>query len=303
MNEITGKVETAENIEATENTEKEILYKINMQIPESFYIIPFMGKKGKIRHIIIEILELIFCVELIILVFMNKSHFSPVLLAIPLLKVLSIIFKLVVIPKSRKKQYQNIHSENEDLHCITFYTDSLNVKSPSSDINFNYNSIEGYFEDDKEMIIDFSLNRAIFIDKRQCTAEQIDFIKSLVPPDKQKKHLRKPFIRFIISFVIQAVCVLGLCHTIGMLVYIEKTAYVLNYPKTTYDSFVDCVLDDSVEDVLILNDKYIEYTFTGYDEDERFYTVCTGDIMNLKAVLDDEHVKWKDENAKYLKLK
>ena len=60
------------------------------------------------------------------------------------------------------------------------------------------------------------------------------------------------------------------------------------YPSTTYESFVGCLKDGHVKDVVV-KDHYLEYTFTGHSEDERFSAYYDGDLTELNGLIENAY--------------
>lgn len=282
-----------------DTAEKEIVYQFDILEPESFYTKPALGKRAKIQYMLIQIICLTAVIETIVLMCMDHSSSKFIWLIVPTVYVFHGIKTLLIAPKKRKKNYKKIHDENEDLYSYTFYTDCVNVKTQTMEATFKYDSAEGYLENEEQLIVFFSLKRGFTIDKNQCTEEYINFIKNFVPKDKQKKIEKKNAKIFIFRLSVLVILAIILGGFIGIHHYVSKNTYYLKYPNTTYESFLACLEYGTIDDVLIINDKYIEYTFTGRDEDEKYYTVCSNDIDHLIRTLNDEDVSWETKNAKF----
>lgn len=281
--------------------EKEVIYQFDMVEPESFYTKPILRKHAKIIFFLANIVILIIIIESIILFLLD--NYSMIWSFIPFFCAFNVIETLLINPKKRKKNYRKIHAENEDFYSYKFYDDRVNVKTPTMEATFKYDTAERYFENDELLMIQFSLKRGFIIDKKQCTDEQIDFIKNIVPKSKQAAVEKKFYIKFIplISFFIVIAILFG--RSIGYHNHVNKNTYYLTYAGTTYASFVACLEHGTVDDVLIINDTYIEYTFTGHDKDERYYTVCSGDIEDLIRMMNDKYVYWESKSAEYIEYK
>ena len=281
--------------------EKEILYQIDIVQPESFYTKPLLGKKAKIRFFAIQLLICIIIIESIIMVFLDRTLSRLIWMTVPVVCIIHAVKTLFIKRKKRKEAYEKVLAENENHYSYTFYTDYVNVKTPSLEDNFKYSTAEGYVENEETMTIIFSLNRGFTLDKKQCSQELIDFIKGLVPIEKQKKINKKSKLKHIIAVsVIALVAILHGCTIVG-LSYIRNNTYYLKSPGSTYESFLACLEHGTVDDVLIIKDRYVEYTYTGREEDKRYYTICSEDINELIEYLNYYDVTWKKSNAKYCK--
>ena len=145
-------------------------------------------------------------------------------------------------------------------------------------------------------MIVFPFNKAINIEKSQCNEEQLAFFRNIVPEGNQKKTEKETAKKFFaISFLMVLYTVL-LAVIIVVRVNTNARAYNPEYLETTYISFEACLDAGTVKDIVIINNKFIEYTFIGRGEDERYYTVYSGDdIDQLTEKLDSLDVSWKFE--------
>ena len=98
------------------------------------------------------------------------------------------ILVLVILPLKAKKRYLKIHAAGEDRIAYTFYADSVRLKSPTAEALLEYSKAEYYMENDRILMICFSLGRRVTIDKQNCDAEQLAFFKAIVPHERQQKN-------------------------------------------------------------------------------------------------------------------
>lgn len=270
---------------------KEILYEFDMCNPKSCYTKPLYGKRSAKYAILINILCLLMAIEGIILMILDRSASRIWWGVIPLFV---IIYSVAVLDK-RRKNYEKIHAAMEDCHSYTFYNDCVKVEGQTVKATFKYDTAEYYMEDAERFVITFPFGRAIAFDKKQCGEEKLEFFRSLVPQDNQKKAEKKNSQKLLVRFAALMLYAIFLTLTIGRYVYINKYHYASEYQNTTYESFEACLNAGTITDVVIINNKYIEYTYTGRMEDERYYTVCSGDIDELIQKLEYANVNWKRE--------
>lgn len=270
---------------------KEILYQFDMCNPESCYTKPLYGKKSAKYAILINILYWLMAIEGIILMILDRSASRIWWGLIPLF----VIIYSVAVPHKRRKDYEKIHAAMEDCHFYTFYNDCVKVKGQTVEATFKYDTAEYYMEDAERFVITFPFGRAIAFDKKQCGEEKLKFFRSLVPEDNQKKSEKKNAQKLFVRFAALTLYAIFLTVTLARYVYINKYYYVSEYQNTTYESFEVCLNAGTITDVVIINDKYIEYTYTGHREDERYSTVCPGDIEQLIEKLEHANVNWKIE--------
>lgn len=142
------------------------------------------------------------------------------------------------------------------------------------------------------MII-FPFNRKVIIDKKQCDEEKLAFFRNIVSEKNQKKTEKKTSIKFFLSSAIIVFYAVLFAVIIAIHVNINAHSYNPEYPNTTYVSFEACLNAGTVKDIVIIQNKYVEYTFTGNEEDEKYFTVYSGDIDQLTEKLDNADVNWK----------
>lgn len=286
----------------TDNNEKEIIYQFDCRLPEYFYTKPMYSDHLKIHFLIYRILSLIcaigFIALVLILLFNPVSYFYSSLV-IPVLLLAYTAKNHILTPLLVKKGYKKIHAENEDLAEYTFYSDNVTVKSPTKSTVYDYGKADHYMEDSRRIALFFALGRNISIEKCLCTEEQLDFIRNIVPEEKQKKYRKKSSILLIVCIILYCLTIFYIGSSIVRMYNINKNSYYLKYPNTTYESFADCIDDGTIKDVVIINNKFVEYTYTGHDKDERYYTVCTKNIKKLKTKLDENDISWESKKAKY----
>lgn len=194
------------------------------------------------------------------------------------------------------KQYEKIHAAKEDCYSYTFYNDYAKIKSPTVEVTLNYDTAEFLVENDERLMIVFPFNRAINIEKSQCDEEKLAFFRNIVPEENQKKTDKKTAKKFFANSFPMVLYTVFLAVIIVMRVNTNARAYYPEYLETTYISFEACLDAGTVKDIVIINNKFIEYTFIGRGEDERYYTVYSGDdIDQLTEKLDSIDVSWKFE--------
>ena len=77
---------------------------------------------------------------------------------------------------------------------------------------------------------------------------------------------------------------------------IKAESYHSQYTNTTFESFEGCMNYGCIEDVVIIKDKYIEYTYIGNDEETRYSTKCPdGKLDDLKEKMDKLDVEWRNK--------
>ncbi len=281
-------------------SEKEIIHKIDMVTPEYFYIKPMMAG-GRFGEILFEVFLLILTVESVIVVFMLPSRVRFVALLILIYYLYHLVKKYLIVPRELSKYYQKLHSENEDSCTFTLYSDCVVGKTSSTEVNLSYSNVLGWVEEKNRLALLFSCDRFFVFDTAQCTDEQISFIKNIVPYPKQRKFERKCTAKFAVVLIFFILLVTFGGVIIGMSNHVSRNTYYVNCPSSTYESFVACLEYGTVEDVLIINKSYVEYTFTGDDENKRYCTKCSDDIGSLIQLLEEENVEWEIREGLYLK--
>lgn len=276
-----------------DTSEKEIVYKFDMHYPESAYTRPLYGKQSRKHFMIIQIVIMIIVIEAIILMIIDHSSSRIFFGIVPLAVVLHGVKSLLIAPNKRRKYYKKVHAENEDFYSCTFFTDCVNLKTPTVDATFNYDSAEYYTEDAERLMIFFTLGRSVTIVKNQCNTEQLEFFRNIVPEESQRKKEKKNFRSFLVKFVVMTLIAIFYAFLIYSYNYINKNAYYPEYPCTTYESFEECLNAGTIEDVVIIKNKYIEYTYTGRMKNERYYTVYSGNTAQLEQILENADVNWK----------
>lgn len=276
--------------------EKEIVYEFDTCISKDSYIKPLYGKISRKYIILRRILTLLMMVEVTALIILNESYLKTlweiVLICIFIFCVLGRILPRI----NTIKQYEKIHAAKEDSFTYTFYTDHAKVKSPTVEAALKYDTAEFLAENDKRLMIVFPFNRAISIEKSQCDEEQLAFFRSIVPEENQKKTAKATSKKQLAVTALMVLYTVLLAVVIAVRVNTNARAYYPEYLETTYISFEACLDAGTVKDIVIINNKFIEYTFIGRGEDERYYTVYSGDdIDRLTEKLDSIDVSWKFE--------
>ncbi|MCR5601978.1 MAG: hypothetical protein K6G33_14725 [Ruminococcus sp.] len=252
--------------------EQEPIYYFDLQLPEYIYTKQQLGKPLKKFFIITEAAQAIIAIELIILTFISRSSFKSLYALLAAYFVISIIGKLILTPYTHKKNYKKIHAANEDQLSYTFYPDRVILKTPTSERELAYNTANYYHENPPVISVFFLFNKNFTIEKSQCTDEQLNFIRNIVPADKQKKHNRK--LSLIMGGLAAVSLLLTLFSTKGLfeLININKNTYELKYPYTASAAFESSLGNGNISDVVIIRGKYIEFTYTGHSKDEKYYT-------------------------------
>ena len=274
---------------------KEIVYEFEMCAPKSSYIKPLYGKTSR-KHIIpICILLLIIAAECIAIMLFDYSPSRYIWGIIPMMIILYCAVRFIIRPGKSKKLYEKIHEAREDCYSYTFYSDCVSVKNPTVEATLNYDTAEYYTEDSERFMIVFRFNRSITIDKSQCDEEKLDFFRNLVPKENQKKAEKKTSRTLVICLLLNILYAALLAVMLGVHIHAYNNLYISEYQCTTYESFENCLNAGTIKDVVIIQDKYVEYTYTGRMEEERYYTVCTDNIEFLIQKMDSADVNWKSE--------
>lgn len=276
--------------------EKEIVYEFETCISKDSYIKPLYGKISR-KHIIPRrILTLLMMGEVTALIILEKSSVRIVWIMLLICIFISDVLSRILLRRNTIKQYEKIHAAKEDSFTYTFYNDCAKIKSPTVEATLNYDTAEFIAENDKRLMIVFPFNNAINIEKSQCDEEMLAFFRSIVPEENQKKTAKETTKKLFAVTALMVLYTVFLAVVIVVRVSTNARAYYPEYPETTYISFEACLNAGTVEDIVIINNKYIEYTFFGRGEDERYYTVYSGDdIDQLTEKLDSLDVSWKFE--------
>ena len=273
-------------------SEKEIVYAFDMRNPESSYTKPIFGKRSRIILLLLFIALLVIAVESVVLMAIDRSSLRVFWLIVPIMIAFDSAKVFLILPHNRRKHYKKVHAENEDFYSYTFYTDCVKIQSASVDAVLDYDSAEYYAEDADRLRIVFSLGRSIDIDKTQCNEEKLAFFRNIVSKESQKKFQKNSCKKLIIHLIVAIFVAVMYAFQIAEIVNTNKHAYYPEYQNTTYESFEACLNEGTIKDVVIINDKYVEYTFINYTGDERYYTVCPDEIEHLIQKLDDADVNW-----------
>lgn len=276
-------------------SEKEIVYEFDMCNPESSYMKRLYGRVSRKYITLRRVVLALIIAEVIALAFLDRSSTKNVWIIFLAFAFGFCVCDFFILPRKRKKIYEKLHAAKEDLFSYTFYKDSVRMKNQSVELTLKYDTAEFFAEDDERLMIIFPFNRTISIDKKQCDEERLAFFRSIVPEESQKKVEKKTSRRLFIESVCFILYALLIAVVIVLEVRINAHSYYPEYPNTTYVSFEACLNGGTIKDVVIINEKYVEYTFTGRGEDERYYTVYTGEIDELTEKLDDADVDWRSE--------
>lgn len=274
--------------------EKEIVYEFDTCISKESYFKPLYGKISR-KHIVLHnILLVLITAEVMALTILSKSNLKIVWIIVLIFIFLFCVLGRILKRSGAKKLYEKIHAAGEDRFSYTFYNDSVKVKNSIVEVTLKYDTAEFFAENDKRLMIIFPFNRAIDIEKSQCDEEMLAFFKKIVPEENQKKVEKKTAKKFFVLSSLLVLYTIILAVLISMTVNVNTRAYDPEYLETTYISFYACLDEGTITDVVIINNKFVEYTFTGYGENERYYTVYPDDdIDRLTKKLDRLDVNWK----------
>ena len=190
--------------------EKEIICQFNFRKPKYFYTKPIYSNHLKKLFLIFKILSIICTIAIIVLFLM--LIFNPVssfysMLVIPVLLLAYTVKDCIITPLLMRKKYKKVHAENEDLITYIFYSDSVNIKTPTLNTTCNYSKVDHYMEDSKRLALFFALGRNLAVEKSSCTEEQLNFIRNIVPEEKQKKYKKKSSIMLIIYILLYCIAI------------------------------------------------------------------------------------------------
>lgn len=280
----------------SDENEKEIIYEFETCISKDSYIKPMYGKVSR-KHIIPRrILTLLMIGEVIAMIVLDKSSARTWWIILLIIIFYFFVLNRILMHISAKKQYEKICATKENSLIYTFYSDSVKVKSPTVEVTLFYDTAECFAENDERLRIVFPFNRVINIEKSQCDEEQLAFFRKIVPEENQKKTEKKTAKKFFAVTALMVLNTVVLAITIAWRAGINSHTYYPDYPATTYVSFEACLDAGTVDDIVIIDNKFIEYTFTGRGEAERYYTVYSGDdIDRFTEKLDSLDVSWKFE--------
>lgn len=276
--------------------EQEIVYEFDTCISKESYFKPLYGKISR-KHIVLHnILLVLITAEVIALAILEKSNVRFLWIIVLIFIFLVCVLGRILKRFGAQKLYEKIHAAGEDRFSYTFYNDCVKVKNSIVEVTLKYDTAEFFAENDKRLMIIFPFNRAIDIEKSQCDEEMLAFFKKIVPEENQKKVEKKTARKFFVISSLLVLYTIFLAAIIAMIVNINSRAYYPEYLETTYISFEACLDEGTITDVVIINNKFVEYTFTGYGEDERYYTVYPDDdIEQLTEKLDRLGVSWEFE--------
>lgn len=276
--------------------EDKVIFELSYTLPESVYVKPVYGKVSSIYRIAMNIIMPILFVEVLVLMILSRGEGRAWWGMVLALVVFYEVVMLIIMPTRRKKLYKKISEAGENQLTYTFYSNSVKYKNPSLEAVMLYDTAEFYAEDSERIIVVFPFNRRICAIKSECTEEQIDYIRNIVPESHHeealKKTKRKCLIKIIAFSVYIVLLAVSVYQTVRVRSQMSSYEYNTKYESTTYESFINCVSVGSIKDVVIYEDRYVEYTFTGYEEDERFYTCYDGDMSVLTMILDSYGVNW-----------
>ena len=269
---------------------KEIVFQFYNQDPEAGRVKQLYGEVSrKFRPVHLALLGVMF-LEVVALSFLDHSAFKYMWLVLALFLAMLFVLTFIIAPQRRRKLYKEQIAAGEMNYLYTFFNDCVVLKNNSAEITLKYDDAQFYAENNEAMVVGFQFSKHFVIDKNNCTEEQLDFIRNFVPKSNMDVTRKKTRAKMIRKIVIAIVCVLWL----GVFIYRDINYYPdrTKYANTTYSSFYDCVGQGSIKDVVIIDDKYVEYTFTGNSTDERYYTVYKGDMKLLIDYLEANNTNW-----------
>lgn len=279
-----------------DETKNEIIYELETCIPKDSYIKPLYGRISRKYIILRRVLTLLIAAGVAVLAVLNKSSVRTIWI---ILLICILIFNVLVRVMRRKnstKHYEKIHAAKEDCLHYTFYKDHAIVKSPTVEVKLNYDTAEFLAENDKRLMINFPFNQAINIEKSEHDEEQLAFFRSIDPEEKQKKTEKDAARRFFMVSFLMLVYTVILAVVVALTVKANARTNHPEHHETTYVSFEACLYDGTVDDIVIINNKYIEYTFFGREEAERYFTIYSGnDIDSLTEIFDGLSVSWESK--------
>lgn len=269
---------------------KKVIFQFYNQDPEMGRVKPLFGKVSR-RFIIIEyILFAILAVEWTILGVMEQGMSRVIDWFVAGFVVMAFLLPFVIMPARRRKAYRERVTAGEMSYLYTFFEDCVILKNNSMELNLKYDTAQFYAENKEAIVVGFQYGKSIVVDKTTCTAEQVDFIRNIVPKGSMDKTKKKTAVRMTIRIIVAVICVV----VAGIYIYKKYNYYPdrTEYVCTTYVSFYDCVSVGLVKDIVIIDNTFIEYTFTGNGTDERYYTVYKGNIDDLVHFFDRNHTNW-----------
>lgn len=276
--------------------EKEIVYELETCVSKDSYIKPLYGKISRKFKILNSILNLLIMVELLALAILDKSYLRIVWIIFLAVDFVINVFSPILLRKNKIKQYEEIHAAKEDCLTYTFYNDCVKGKGPTVEATLNYETAEFLAENSERLMIVFPFGRTISIEKSQCDEEMLDFIRKTVPEENQKKSEKEAARHWLVKSSLSVICAVVLAILIAVRINQNAHAYNSEYIETTFTSFEACLYVGTVKDIVIIDDKYIEYTYTGRGEEERYYTVYSGDdISQFTEILDGMGADWEFE--------
>ena len=276
----------------SDELEKEVVYKLDICVSKDNYMKPLYGKISRKYSVFRRITAIIILAETAALLILDRSA------AIIIWSIILVLFVVLGCAAhfDKIKRYEELCAAKENCFSYTFYSDSVKIENPTIEATVNYDTAEFYAEDSERMMIFFPFDRGICVFKSQCDEEMLAFFRRIVPEENQKKVEKKTAVKFFISSAVVFLFAVVLAVMIIKQVDINANFYDPKYPASTYMSFEACLDHGTVKDVVIVKNKYVEYTYTGSGEDERYYAVYPNDdIDRLTDKLDALDVDWEFE--------
>ena len=197
-----------ESMSTIELSEKDILRQIHLHVPEYFYTKPYTN------NLYIFHWPALVCLGIIFIWAFKSVHKSFLMLfitdnvwgvAVKNLGVFSFIggitFYLILCvldnlariyimePRRLKKLYSKINQQ-EDCLFYTFYSDCLCYKTLDKCKIIRYRDLSNYSEDPDKLFVYYKPEGGFTLDKKQCSAEDINFVKALISEKQPQKGLK-----------------------------------------------------------------------------------------------------------------
>lgn len=280
----------------SDEAEKEIVYELETCISKDIYVKPIYGKISRKYKTLNRVLDFLVLAELAALAILDKSSVRVVWIILFAFIFFTCFLLRFIMYRGAIKQFEEIQSAKENFVTYTFYRDCVKVKGPIVEAILNYETAEFFAENNEQLMVIFPFNRQICVEKKQCDEEMLAFIRNIVRQENQKKVEKKTAKKFLVSSCLGVLYTVLLAVMIAVKINVNAHAYNSEYVETTFTSFEGCLYYGTVKDIVIIDDKYIEYTYTGRGEEERYYTVYSGDnISQFTEILDIMDVTWRFE--------
>ncbi len=264
---------------------REVVFSLETCYPEERYtramFIPTIRKPLKFcKYAMLPVLA-----ELLALSVLNQKWCGSMLLVTAVY-----LWILFGIPLHAKKKYRKLHAAGEDRISYVFYDDSVQIKSPTAELLLEYNTAESNMENETYLMINFRLGRKVVVRKEDCTAEQLAFLRNIVPPETQQKREKSAAFtgRICIAVLLFYALLLG-CNIVSAYRH-RADAGQKQTAHSTFESFEQCLNDGMAKDIRVEKERRIEYTFSDHHGHEaRYYTYYDGDLRLLPDLIADPY--------------